>query len=185
MSLEMRSLGIPDIKIIRPKKYNDARGFFCETYNKKTLAAAGIELDFVQDNHSFSAKPGTIRGLHYQGRPFPQHKLVRVVSGRAWDAAVDIRRGSPTFGKWVAAEISTVEWNQILVPVGFANAICTLEPNTEVIYKVTDFYAPDVEFGIRWDDPELKIAWPVPPGEVILSDKDRALPYFKDVAHWL
>src|SRR5215510_10502111 len=119
MSLHIRSLEIPDVKIISPKKHGDSRGFFSETYNKKAFAEAGIILDFVQDNHSLSPQVGTLRGLHFQGHPFAQDKLVRVISGRIYDVAVDIRRTSPTFGKWVAAEISAEEWNQILVPIGF------------------------------------------------------------------
>lgn len=185
MSLEVKSLAIPDIKIITPKKFADPRGFFSETYNKKVFAEAGIILDFVQDNHSFSPNVGTIRGLHYQSHPFAQDKLVRVVSGRILDVAVDIRRSSPTFGLWVAAEISADEWNQILVPIGFAHAICTLEPNTEVIYKVTNFYSAQHDFGIRWNDPDLNIAWPFREDLVFLSEKDSKQPFFKDIVNWL
>lgn len=184
MSVDIRSLDIPDVKILRTKKSDDGRGFFSETYSKRSFAANGINLDFVQDNHSLSAQAGTIRGLHYQISPMAQDKLVRVVSGRIWDVAVDIRRSSPTFGKWVCAEISAAAWNQILVPIGFAHAFCTMEPNTEALYKVTSFYAPQTEFGIRWDDPDLNIDWPFPNDQLVLSDKDRALPFFKDVVHW-
>src|SRR5688500_181626 len=141
MKLELESLAIPDVKILRPLKFNDARGFFSETYNRRLFLEAGIDADFVQDNHSFSTAAGTIRGLHYQGHPFAQTKLIRVVSGRVFDVAVDIRRGSPTFGKSVAAELSANAWNQILVPIGFAHGICTLEPNTEVIYKVSSHHS--------------------------------------------
>jgi dTDP-4-dehydrorhamnose 3,5-epimerase len=184
MALEVRSLDIPEIKIIRPAKFGDDRGFFSETYNKKVFAAAGLDFDFVQDNQSLSAQPGTIRGLHYQTPPFAQDKLVRVVRGRILDVAVDIRKSSPTFGKWVAAGISAAEWNQILVPAGFAHGICTLEPNTELLYKVTNYYSPANDFGIRWNDETLNIGWPVPESEAILSDKDRRQPLFKDVLHW-
>lgn len=184
MSLDVWELAIPDIKILRPRKFSDARGFFSETYNKRLFAEFGIELDFVQDNHAFSQAAGTVRGLHYQGGPFAQHKLVRAVRGRFFDVAVDIRRASPTFGKWVAAEISAEDWNQILVPIGFAHGLCTLEPNTEVIYKVTNYYSAEHDFGIRWNDPHLSIDWPVGDGGTVVSDKDRRLPLFRDVVHW-
>jgi dTDP-4-dehydrorhamnose 3,5-epimerase len=184
MGIEVHALELPDVIIIRPKKHGDHRGFFAETYNKKDFSKAGINLDFVQDNQSLSASPGTIRGIHYQGHPFAQHKLVRVLRGRILDFAVDIRRSSPTFGRWVSAEISAEQWNQILVPIGFAHAVCTLEPDTELMYKVTDYYAPHSDFGIRWDDPDLNIPWPFPSKELVLSPKDKMLPYFKDVVHW-
>jgi dTDP-4-dehydrorhamnose 3,5-epimerase len=182
--MDVRALEIPDVKILAPKKFEDARGFFSETYNKKALADVGVALEFVQDNQSLSAAVGTIRGLHYQTHPFAQDKLVRVVRGRILDVAVDIRRSSPTFGKWVAAEISAAKWNQILIPVGFAHGICTLESNTELIYKVTNYYSPRHDFGIRWDDPDLKIEWPFPNDQVMLSDKDAKQPLFRDVVNW-
>jgi dTDP-4-dehydrorhamnose 3,5-epimerase len=184
MSLEIRSLEIPDVKIISTTKHGDSRGFFSETYSKKDFAEAGIHLDFVQDNHSMSPQVGTLRGLHYQGNPFAQDKLVRVVSGRILDVAVDLRRASPTFGKWVAAEISAEKWNQILVPIGFAHAICTLEPNTQLIYKVTNYYAPKHDFGVRWNDKDLGVKWPFPDDRLVLSDKDKKQPFFKDVTNW-
>jgi len=184
MGLEVRALDIPDIKIISPKKHGDARGFFSETYSKRDFAEAGIHLDFVQDNHSLSPQVGTLRGLHYQGHPFAQDKLVRVVSGRILDVAVDVRRNSPTFGKWVAAEISAGEWNQILIPIGFAHGICTLEPDTQLIYKVTNYYAPQHDFGIRWNDQDLNIKWPFPDDRLILSEKDSKQPFFKNVSNW-
>jgi dTDP-4-dehydrorhamnose 3,5-epimerase len=181
MSLGVEPLAIPDIKVLHVKKFGDARGFFSETYNKMLFANAGIELEFVQDNHSYSKPAGTIRGLHSQDAPFAQDKLVRVIRGRIWDVAVDVRRSSPTFGKWVAAEISADAWNQILIPVGFLHGFCTLEADTEVIYKVSNFYSAKHEVGIRWNDPDLKIAWPVADGGATLSDKDRALPPFRDI----
>jgi dTDP-4-dehydrorhamnose 3,5-epimerase len=184
VKMEVATLAIPDIKVIRTKKFEDPRGFFSETYNKRTFADLGITLDFVQDNHSCSSTPGTIRGLHYQAHPFAQDKLVRVVRGSILDVAVDIRRSSPTFGKWVAAEVSAARWNQILIPVGFAHGICTLEANTELIYKVTNYYSPQHDFGIRWDDPDLKIEWPFPNDHVVLSDKDAKQPLFRDVVNW-
>lgn len=184
MAIDVKPLAVKDVRIIRPRKISDARGFFSETYNKKAFSEAGIDLEFVQDNHSLSIAAGTIRGLHYQGPPFAQDKLVRVVSGRILDIAVDIRKGSPTFGQSVAAEISADEWNQILVPIGFAHGFCSLVPDTQVIYKVTNYYSAQHDFGIRWNDPELKIDWPFDDGDIELSDKDKAQPLFADVQHW-
>ncbi|GAB3453075.1 dTDP-4-dehydrorhamnose 3,5-epimerase [Insolitispirillum peregrinum] len=180
MSIEVVSLAIPDVKVIKARKIGDHRGFFSETYNKKAFAEAGIDLDFVQDNHSHSSEVGTVRGLHYQAAPHAQNKLVRVLKGRILDVAVDIRRSSPTFGQWVAAEISAAEWNQILVPVGFAHGVVTLEPDTELLYKVTDYYAPSHDFGIRWNDPALGIDWPVSADTARLSAKDLAQPLFSE-----
>jgi dTDP-4-dehydrorhamnose 3,5-epimerase len=173
-------LEIPEVKILTPKKFGDHRGFFSETYNKKVLADQGIAMEFVQDNHSFSAEVGTIRGLHFQTPPFAQDKLVRIAQGCVLDVAVDIRRGSPTYGKFVTAVISAEAWNQILVPVGFAHGLCTLEPDTVVIYKVSNYYAPDHDFGLLWSDPDIGIDWPVSEAEAKLSDKDRKQPRLKD-----
>jgi dTDP-4-dehydrorhamnose 3,5-epimerase len=184
MTVDVQSLEIPDVKVIKPKKHGDHRGFFSEVYNKSIFSEHGIDLDFIQDNQSYSAQAGTLRGLHYQGGEFAQDKLVRCVRGRILDVAVDIRKGSPTFGKWVSAEISAEEWNQILVPVGFAHAILTLVPDTEIIYKVTNYYAPTHDFGIRWNDPDLGIDWGMAESDVVLSDKDKVQPLFKDVVHW-
>lgn len=174
--MDVVSLDIPDVKIIRPKKFGDHRGFFSETYTKKTFEAAGLHYDFVQDNQSLSAEVGTIRGLHFQLPPFAQDKLVRVVRGAILDVAVDIRKGSPTFGRHVSAVISAAEWNQILVPVGFAHGFCTLEPDTEVIYKVTNYYSPEHDRGLLWNDPDLGIDWPVTADKARLSDKDHKHP---------
>lgn len=174
--MQVAALAIPDVKLITPSKHGDARGFFSEVYNRARFREAGIDLDFVQDNHSLSRPAGTLRGLHYQSPPAAQAKLVRVVRGRIWDVAVDLRRGSPSYGRHVAAELSAESWSQLLVPVGFAHGFCTLEPDTEVIYKVTSHYAPEHDRGLRWDDPALGIAWPVAADSVLLSDKDRALP---------
>lgn len=183
--IDVVSLAIPEVRVIKTKKFDDARGFFSETYNKKELAAAGINLEFVQDNHSYSVASGTIRGLHFQGPPFEQHKLVRVVSGRILDVVVDVRKASPTFGQWVATEISAAEWNQILVPVGFAHGTCSLEPDTQILYKVTNFYSAEHDFGVRWNDPDLKINWPFDEIDVEISEKDRAQPLFKDTPNLL
>lgn len=176
--MEIRSTAILEVKLIKPRKYGDHRGFFSETYNKKELVEAGIVLDFVQDNHSLSVEKGVIRGLHFQIPPFAQDKLVRVVRGSVFDVAVDLRKSSPMFGKHVSAVVSAEEWNQILVPIGFAHGFCTLEPNTEVIYKVTNYYAPDCDRGVLWNDPQLEIQWPVSEQDVILSDKDKHQPCF-------
>jgi dTDP-4-dehydrorhamnose 3,5-epimerase len=181
VSLVVSELPLAGLKIIGTKKFGDHRGFFSETYNKKAFTDAGIPLEFVQDNHSLSADVGTIRGLHFQTPPFAQDKLVRVVRGRILDVAVDLRRNSPTFGKWASAEISDQEWNQILVPIGFAHGFCTLEPDTEVIYKVTNYYSPAHDRGLLWNDPDLRIDWPVKAENAVLSDKDRKQPRLKDL----
>jgi dTDP-4-dehydrorhamnose 3,5-epimerase len=174
--MDIVALAIPDVKIIRAKKVGDHRGYFSETYSKRVFEAAGLALDFVQDNHSLSAEVGTVRGLHFQVPPFAQDKLLRVIRGAVFDVAVDIRRGSPTFGQHVSAIISAEEWNQILVPTGFAHGFCTLEPDTEVLYKVTRFYSPQHERGLLWNDPALGIAWPVAADEARLSDNDHKHP---------
>ena len=158
--MEIEALAIPDVKLIRPKRFGDARGFFSEVYSCAALAAAGIGMEFVQDNHSRSALVGTIRGLHFQTAPFGQDKLVRVTKGRILDVAVDLRRASPTYGKYVSAELSAENWTQILVPIGFAHGFCTLEPDTEVLYKVSNVYAPANDGGVMWNDPDLGIAEP-------------------------
>jgi dTDP-4-dehydrorhamnose 3,5-epimerase len=179
--MQIDRLSIPDVLIIRPKRFGDHRGFFSETWSRAAFAAAGLDLDFVQDNHSLSAEKGTVRGLHFQSPPKAQDKLVRVVRGAILDVAVDIRRGSPTYGRHVSAVISAAEWNQILVPKGFAHGFCTLEPDTEVVYKVTDGYAPEHDHGLAWDDPALAIDWPVSAGAAVLSDKDRRHPVLADL----
>jgi dTDP-4-dehydrorhamnose 3,5-epimerase len=183
MAIVVSDLPIVGLKIIKAKKFGDHRGFFSETYKKQEFAEAGIDLDFVQDNHSLSAEKGTIRGLHFQMPPFAQDKLVRVTRGRILDVAVDLRRASPTCGRWAVAEISAQEWNQILVPIGFAHAFCTLEPDTEVIYKVTNYYSPAHERGLLWNDPDLGIPWPVTSEDAVLSDKDLKLPLMKDLTY--
>lgn len=167
--------------LLTPKRHGDHRGFFSETYNKRVLADAGILLNFVQDNHSQSVATGTLRGLHFQIPPMAQHKLVRVVRGSVLDVAVDIREASPSFGRHVCAVISAEAGNQMLIPVGFAHGFCTLEPNTELLYKVTDYYSADHDRGIRWNDASLGIEWPVGEAEAVLSDKDRGLPLLKDL----
>lgn len=167
---------IPDVKVLTPRRFDDPRGTFAEVYRRDALAALGVTCDFVQDNHSISHRRGTVRGLHYQAPPFAQDKLVRVVRGAIFDVAVDLRRSSPTFGRHVACVLSAAEWNQLLVPAGFAHGFCTLAPDTEVLYKVTAYYSAAHERGIRWDDPQLGIDWPVAADEALLSEKDRRLP---------
>lgn len=180
--MRVEALNIPAVKMLAPGKHGDDRGFFSETYNKKALAASGVRLEFVQDNHSFSAAKGTVRGLHFQTPPYAQDKLVRVTRGAIFDVAVDLRRDSPTYGRHVSATLSAAAWNQILVPIGFAHGLMTLEPNTEVIYKVSDYFAPEHDHGLLWNDPALGIEWPLAEHEAILSDKDRAQPRFADFA---
>lgn len=171
---EIRPTALDGVLEIVPARFGDARGFFSETYNAARLAESGVDLAFVQDNHSLSARRGVLRGLHYQLPPRAQDKLVRVVRGAIFDVAVDIRRGSPTFARWVGVELSAEKWNQLLVPKGFAHGFVTLTENTEVVYKVTDYYSPAHDRSIRYDDPEIAIDWPVAAGDVQLSDKDRA-----------
>jgi dTDP-4-dehydrorhamnose 3,5-epimerase len=178
---EVLATEIPDVKLIVPRIHRDHRGFFSETYNRTDLAALGVNLDFVQDNHSLSVQRGVVRGLHFQIPPFAQDKLVRVIRGSVFDVAVDIRRRSSTYGKHVARIISAAHWNQFLIPIGFAHGFCTLEPNTEVIYKVTNYYSPEHDRGMLWDDPDLQIAWPIGEALAIVSDKDRGLPRFSDL----
>ncbi|GAA0631741.1 MULTISPECIES: dTDP-4-dehydrorhamnose 3,5-epimerase [Thalassospira] len=170
--MQFEELEIPDVKLIFPKKFGDERGFFSETYNLEAFAKAGIDPQFVQDNHSLSSNVGVLRGLHFQCPPFAQDKLVRVIRGRILDVAVDIRAKSKTFGKWVSTEISAEDWNQIFIPAGFAHGFVTLEPNTEVNYKVSAPYAPESERAIMWNDPDLGIDWPFDENQVTLSAKD-------------
>jgi len=172
---------IPGVKIITPRKHGDHRGYFSEVYRQDALAKAGLSLDFVQDNHSLSAQTGTLRGLHFQAPPFAQDKLVRVLRGAILDVAVDLRASSATFGRHVAVELSAANWRQLLVPIGFAHGFCTLEPDTEVFYKVTNYYSAAHDLGLAWDDAALGIVWPVNGQTAVLSDKDRRLPALKDL----
>ena len=181
MNLLVESLSIPEIRIVKPKKFSDGRGFFSEIYSQLAFSEAGVPTTFVQDNQSFSAENNTVRGLHFQTAPYAQDKLVRVVQGAIFDVAVDIRTGSPTFGKYVSTVISYVNWNQVFVPAGFAHGFMTLEPNTEVIYKVSNYYAPDHEKGLLWNDPALGIDWPSAANRAILSAKDKVLPRLADM----
>ncbi len=174
--MEVRPTQIPDVKLLVLRKHGDARGFFSETYNRRDFAALGIGLEFLQDNQALSGPAGTVRGLHYQLAAAAQSKLVRVTRGRIFDVAVDIRRGSPTFGKFASSELSADEWNQLYIPAGFAHGYCTLTADTEVIYKVSDYYTPAHERAIRWNDPAIGIPWPIGEEAAIISDRDRRSP---------
>jgi dTDP-4-dehydrorhamnose 3,5-epimerase len=174
--MQVDDTAIPAVKIVTPKRHGDSRGFFSEVYNRSLWREAGVDYDFVQDNHSFSAQIGVIRGLHFQTAPFAQDKLVRVVRGRILDVAVDLRRGSPSFGQHVAVELSADNWRQLLVPVGFAHGFCTLAPDCEVLYKVTNSYSPTHDRGLAFDDPALGIDWGVDLAKAVLSEKDRKHP---------
>jgi dTDP-4-dehydrorhamnose 3,5-epimerase len=161
--------GIPSVIVVEPDVHHDERGFFVETYRTDKYREGGIDVRFVQDNHSRSVG-GTIRGLHLQHRR-PQGKLIRVVEGEVWDVAVDVRRHSPTFGRWVAVSLSAANFRQCYIPPGFAHGFCVLSPVAEIEYKCTDFYDPGGELGIAWNDPDIGISWPV--AEPILSERDR------------
>lgn len=182
--LTITPTAIPAVMVIVPKSFDDHRGSFCETYNRARFFDRGIALEFVQDNQSWSAAKGTLRGLHFQSPPKAQDKLVRVLRGRILDVAVDLRLSSPTYGRWVAEELSAENGRQLLIPVGFAHGFCTLEPDTHVLYKVTDYYSPEVDFGIAWNDPDVGIDWPFSRNEIILSDKDASLPSLKALPNY-
>lgn len=182
--MQFAPLAIPEVIQITPRRFADARGFFAETYRRSRFVEAGIDAIFVQDNHSLSREVGTIRGLHLQIVPAVQGKLVRAVRGAIWDAAVDVRHGSPTFGQHVAAELSAENGCLLWIPGGFLHGFCTLAPDTEVTYKVTAEYDPAAERGVRWDDTDLALPWPVAPAHAVLSDKDRAFPPLASCAAW-
>jgi len=179
--MEVETLAIADVKLVTPGKMRDHRGFFSETFNCNAFKQAVADVDFVQDNHSLSRDKGVVRGLHFQIDPRPQGKLVRVTRGAIFDVAVDVRRGSPTYGRHVSAVLSASNWAQLWIPIGFAHGFCTLEPDTEVIYKVTDYYAPECDRGLLFDDPDLGIEWPLPSGRAILSEKDRRNARLRDL----
>lgn len=166
--------------LLHAPRFGDARGWFMETYSEARARAVGFDVRFVQDNQSFSGQTGTIRGLHFQRPPHAQAKLVRCVRGSIMDYAVDLRRGSPTYGEWVGAKLTAEGGEQLFVPVGFGHAFITLEPNVEVAYKVSDVYAPDCDGGIVWNDPTIGIDWPLPASGAVLSDKDKALPFLTE-----
>jgi dTDP-4-dehydrorhamnose 3,5-epimerase len=176
-------LELPGLVLLEPVKHGDARGFFSETYSARDMERLGLGTPLVQDNHSLSAKIGTIRGLHFQTPPHAQVKLVRVIKGAIADVCVDIRHGSPTFGQHVSIELSAKNWRQLWVPEGFAHGFCTLEPDTQVLYKVSTYYAPMHDKGLAWDDPELAIDWPLANHPPVVSDKDRHHPPLADLPH--
>ena len=179
--LKTESILDPSVLLITPQRHGDDRGFFAEVYNRQSLAEVGIDDVFVQDNHSLSRERGVVRGMHFQIDPHPTAKLVSVIRGAIWDVVLDLRRGSPTYGEHAGVQLTPENGTQIYVPVGFAHGFVTLEPDTEVFYKVTDHWSPDVDRGVAWDDADLAIAWPIPEGEAILSDKDRNQPGFADL----
>jgi dTDP-4-dehydrorhamnose 3,5-epimerase len=179
--LDVRPLGLDGVVEIVPRKFGDDRGFFSEVYSAARLKEHGVDLIFIQDNHSYSKAQGVLRGLHFQLPPFAQDKLVRVTRGAVYDVAVDIRTGSPDFGRWAGVTLSADAWNQILVPAGFAHGFVTLEPDTEVHYKVTAPYSAAHDRSIRYDDPQIAIEWPVPIDEGLLSQKDRNASRLADI----
>jgi dTDP-4-dehydrorhamnose 3,5-epimerase len=178
--MQIFDTSLPEVKIVAPKRIGDARGFFSEVWNVRDFAEAGIMASFVQDNHIRNPLKGTLRGMHYQLAPATQGKLLRVTRGSIFDVAVDIRRGSPTFGLHAAAVLSADNWQQLWVPAGFAHGYCTLEDDTEVQYKVTGYYSPAHDRGIAWNDPALRINWPVMEDSVLLSERDRKHPRLAD-----
>lgn len=178
MQIEQTPLG--GVLILIPRRFGDARGWFTEVWNRQTLAAQGITQDFVQDNHSYSRDVGTVRGLHFQSPPHAQAKLVRCGRGAVFDVAVDVRKGSPTYGKWFGTELSADNGKQIFIPTGFLHGFVTRAPDSELLYKCSDVYAPDCDGAVRFDDPDLAIDWGIDPARAILSDKDRAAQSLKD-----
>jgi dTDP-4-dehydrorhamnose 3,5-epimerase len=178
--MKVEKTSVLDVLAVIPQRFGDERGFFCESYSKRRFEDIGLSFDFVQDNYSISAKAGTVRGLHFQAPPHAQTKLVRCGQGRLLDVAVDIRKGSPTYGQWTSAEMSFENGVQLLIPKGFLHGFVTLEPNTETIYKSDDYYAPECDGAVRFDDPEIGVDWGIDLKTVILSDKDRAAPLLKD-----
>ena len=180
--MEIRRLEIDGVIEIVPRKFGDERGFFSETWSQKRFAEAGLDIGWVQDNQSFSARKGVLRGLHFQLAPFAQDKLIRVLRGSVFDVAVDLRKDSPSFGKWTSCVLSAEKWNGLLVPKGFAHGFLTLEPGVEVFYKASAPYAPEHDRAIRWNDPAIGIDWPLEDGWPVLSAKDAAAPLLADVA---
>jgi dTDP-4-dehydrorhamnose 3,5-epimerase len=179
--MEIEQTALHGVVILRPARHGDARGFFSESWNQKRMAEAGLHYDFVQDNHSLSAAVGTVRGLHYQTPPHAQAKLVRCGQGVLFDVAVDIRRGSPTYSHWVGVELSAQNGKQLLIPAGFLHGFSTRAPDTEIIYKCTDYYAPDCDAAVRYDDPDIGIDWGLDGAAPLLSAKDTAAPFLADV----
>ncbi|MEM9752429.1 MAG: dTDP-4-dehydrorhamnose 3,5-epimerase [Planctomycetota bacterium] len=182
MALDIERFDIPGLILAKPRRFGDERGWFSEVYSASAWAEHGVAVDFVQDNHSFTASPGTLRGLHFQAPPHGQDKLVRVARGRVFDVAVDLRVGSPTYGQWAGAELSAEGGEQLLVPVGLAHGFLTLTPDCEVLYKCSSTYAPSAEGGLAWDDPQVAIAWPDDIQVEHLNDRDRGWPTLDELA---
>ena len=179
--LTIEETALPGVVILTPRRFSDDRGFFCESWNRTRMAEAGLDYEFVQDNHSISAAAGTLRGLHYQAPPHAQDKLVRCGRGRLYDVTVDIRMGSPTYGQWVGVELSFENGKQLMVPKGFLHGFVTREPDTEIVYKCTDFYNGAADGAVRWDDPAIGIDWGLGGLEPVLSAKDRDAPLLSEV----
>ncbi|WP_299031846.1 dTDP-4-dehydrorhamnose 3,5-epimerase [uncultured Sulfitobacter sp.] len=177
--MQIEQTALEGVLILTPQRHGDARGFFSESWNRARMADAGLDFDFVQDNHSLSAQVGTLRGLHYQSPPHAQAKLVRCGRGALWDVAVDFRAGSPTYGQWIGVDLTPENGRQLLIPAGFLHGFVTRAPDTEIIYKCTDYYAPECDGAVAWDDPDLAIDWGV--GAPVLSAKDAAAPKLADV----
>jgi len=178
--MQIEPTALPGVLRLIPRRFGDARGFFAETYSARVMEQAGIETVFVQDNHSLSHAPGTVRGLHFQAPPHAQAKLVRCGRGALFDVAVDIRRGSPTYGRWVGYELTADNGHQLLIPAGFLHGFMTLTPDTEIVYKCSDFYAAHADGAVRWDDPDIGIAWPRAADPAAISPKDAAAPLMRD-----
>ncbi|NCO22070.1 MAG: dTDP-4-dehydrorhamnose 3,5-epimerase [Rhodobacterales bacterium] len=181
--MEIEQTSLPGVIILTPRRFGDNRGFFSESWNRQRMVCAGIDIDFVQDNHSVSREVGTLRGLHFQTPPHAQAKLVRCGRGALYDVAVDIRHGSPTFGQWVGVELSFDNGKQVLIPEGFLHGFVTRAPDTEIVYKCSDYYAPDCDAAVRFDDPEIGIDWGLS-GAPVLSDKDAAAPRLADLPEY-
>lgn len=177
--MQIEETTLPGVLVLTPQRHGDRRGFFSESWNRARMAAAGLDYDFVQDNHSLSSQPGTLRGLHYQSPPHAQAKLVRCGRGALWDVAVDFRAGSPSFGQWVGVELTAENGRQLLIPAGFLHGFITRAADTEIIYKCTDYYAPECDGAVAWDDPDIGIDWGII--DPVLSDKDAAAPRLADV----
>jgi dTDP-4-dehydrorhamnose 3,5-epimerase len=182
-ALDIRPLELDGVFLITPKRFPDGRGFFSEIWKRDALESAGLKFDFIQDNYSYSAEAGVVRGLHFQTPPFAQTKLVMVLRGEVFDAVIDLRKASPTFGRTLTVELSDENGHQLLIPKGFAHGFAVTKANTSVLYKVDARYAPDHEAGIHFADPDLGIKWPITPSEAIVSQKDAALPRLKDAAN--
>lgn len=178
--MNQKQTSLPGVQILIPRRFSDARGFFSETWNRETLRGLGLDIDFVQDNYSLSREAGVVRGLHYQSPPHAQDKLVRVGAGAILDIAVDIRTGSPTYGQWTSIKISAENGHQVFIPKGFMHGFVTLEPETQLLYKCSDVYAPDCDGSIYFADSDLSIDWGISPDDAILSEKDKTAPRFAD-----